>query len=84
MKLVTDNAIAAPRRPRLRRAEVPAYLLEHHGIELAYSSLEKMATNGGGPPMQYHGRIPLYPITELDAWAEARLGPMVRSTSGKA
>lgn len=81
MKLVSDNTTAARRRPRLRRADVPAYLLEQHGIELAYSTLEKMATNGGGPPMQYHGRIPLYPVDGLDAWVEERLSRPVRSTS---
>jgi hypothetical protein len=27
------------------------------------------------------GRIPLYPKTELDAWAKAKIGPLVRSTA---
>jgi len=71
-------------RPRLRRRDVPTYLAEKHGIDLAYATLEKMAVNGGGPPMQYSGRIPLYAKTDLDLWAEARLGLPVTSTSQKA
>lgn len=70
-------------RPRLRRKEVPAYLLERHGLPVAYATLEKMATVGGGPAMQYMGRIPLYSTEELDRWAEERLGEPVRSTAGR-
>ncbi len=71
-------------RPRLRRAEVPAYLMEKHGIPLALNTLNKMATVGGGPAMRYAGRIPLYDVKDLDAWAESRLSAPVTSTSGKA
>lgn len=68
-------------RPRLRRSDVPNYLASKHGIDIAVSTLAKMATIGGGPAMQYSGRIPLYHIQDLDAWAEARLSKAVRSTS---
>lgn len=68
-------------RPRIRRKDVPAYLAERHGIDIAVATLNKMATVGGGPEMQYAGRIPLYHIDALDAWAEARLSKAVRSTS---
>ena len=68
-------------RPRLRRKEVPAYLSEHHGIPIALATLNKMATQGGGPAMQYAGRIQLYATADLDAWAEARLSRRVTSTS---
>lgn len=70
--------------PRLRRAEVPTYLLEKHGIPIAFKTLEKMASIGGGPVMQYSGRIPLYRPEDLDAWAEQRLSKPVRSTAEKA
>ena len=83
MKLVTETAPVEEQRPRLRRADVPAYMRRKHGIDIAASTLAKMATNGGGPAMQYSGRIPLYPITVLDSWAEERLGEPVRSTSAK-
>jgi len=69
--------------PRLRRDQVPAYLAEHHGIPIAKATLAKLATIGGGPPMQYAGRIPLYPVDALDTWAQSRLSATVRSTSEK-
>lgn len=68
-------------RPRLRRSDVPDYLASKHGIDIAVSTLAKMATVGGGPAMQYSGRIPLYHIRDLDTWADERLSKVVRSTS---
>ena len=71
-------------RPRLRRSEVPAYLIEKHGIPIAVATLNKLASIGGGPTMQYAGRIPLYRPEDLDAWAEQRLSVPVASTAGRA
>ena len=68
-------------RPRLRRKDVPAYLAEKHGIDIAVATLNKLATIGGGPVMQYSGRIPLYHVDDLDSWAEARLSKPVKSTA---
>lgn len=73
-----------PDTPRIRRADVPAYLQQKHGIPIALATLNKMATVGGGPAMRYAGRIPLYDITDLDKWAEERLSRPVTSTSGRA
>lgn len=67
--------------PRLRRRDVPAYLSEKHGIPIAVSTLNKLATIGGGPSMQYVGRIPLYHLDDLDRWAAAKLSLPVRSTA---
>ena len=69
---------------RLRRSEVPAYLKEKHGIPVALKTLNKWASVGGGPEMQYSGRIPLYTPEALDKWAAARLSPPVASTAGRA
>lgn len=71
-------------RPRLRRSEVPAYLMEKHGIPIAVATLNKLASIGGGPAMQYAGRIPLYRPEDLDAWAEQRLSAPVASTAERA
>ncbi|WP_299939456.1 hypothetical protein [uncultured Nitratireductor sp.] len=68
-------------KPRLRRSEVPAYLAEKHGIPIAAATLNKLASIGGGPLMTYAGRIPLYHVDDLDAWAAERLSKPVRSTS---
>lgn len=83
---VTKNASNAinskpARRPRLRRINVPEYLASIHGIDIAASTLAKMATVGGGPAMQYCGRIPLYHVDDLDLWAIGRLSRKVSSTS---
>ncbi|GHD07725.1 hypothetical protein ACFOEZ_04155 [Tianweitania populi] len=69
--------------PRLRRSEVPGYMMEKHGIPVAEATLAKMATVGGGPTMQYAGRIPLYTPDDLDAWAGERLSKPVRSTAAR-
>lgn len=68
-------------KPRLRRWEASRYLRDRHGIELAVATLAKLACLGGGPPFQKAGRVPLYPVDLLDAWATARLGRVVHSTS---
>ncbi|WLP53235.1 hypothetical protein [Agrobacterium fabrum] len=77
----TPSITPPPQRPRLRRIDVPNYLASKHGIDIAVSTLAKMATVGGGPAMQYSGRIPLYHLRDLDQWAEERLSKSVRSTS---
>ncbi len=68
-------------RPRIRRSEVPGYLMQKHGIPVAKATLAKLATVGGGPAITYAGRIPLYAITDLDEWAAERLSAPVRSTA---
>lgn len=70
-------------KPRYRRREASAYLAEVHGVPVAFTTLEKMASVGGGPSFVYFGRIPLYPREELDRWAMAKLGKIVASTSEK-
>jgi len=82
-KAATAHVPSLLQRPRLRRVDVPVYLATRHGIDIAVSTLAKLATVGGGPAMQYCGRIPLYHLNDLDAWAEARLTRAVRSTSEK-
>jgi hypothetical protein len=74
---------SASSKPRLRRREASDYLKTVHGIQVAPSTLAKLATLGGGPAMQYVSRFPLYPISELDAWAAGKLGSTVQNTSEK-
>lgn len=68
-------------RPRLRRTEASAYLLEAHGVPIAIATLAKMATVGGGPKITYFGRIPLYGRADFDDWAKTRLAMPVGSTA---
>lgn len=51
------------------------------GISVAPSTLAKLAVLGGGPPFYKVGRIPLYDVIDLDAWARAKLGRKRTSTS---
>jgi len=68
-------------RENLRRAEASAYLRRRYGIRAAVRTMAKWAWQGGGPPFYRDGKYPLYPVDGLDAWAQARLGTPLRSTS---
>lgn len=69
---------------RMRRREASQYLQEEHGVRLAHSTLAKLAVLGGGPAFRLDGRFPLYDRETLDAYASARLGPLLQSTSDRA
>lgn len=66
---------------RHRRAASSIYLRQKWGIERTPGTLAKLAVIGGGPRFQLAGRIPLYPESELDKWAESILSPLKSSTS---
>jgi hypothetical protein len=70
-------------KPRLRRREAVAYLAGRHGVPVAVATLAKLATVGGGPEIEYFGRIPLYTPDALDTWAKTKLSGPVGSTAGK-
>jgi hypothetical protein len=66
----------------LRRTEAAKYVTEAYGIPCSPKTLAKLAcVSSEGPPFRLAGRFPLYPVTGLDAWARAKIGPLVRSTS---
>jgi hypothetical protein len=64
----------------MRRKEAGAYLKENFGFG-SPATLAKLATLGGGPPMVYAGKIPLYTQEALTEWALSKLAKPVRSTS---
>jgi hypothetical protein len=66
---------------KLRRADVPTYLLERHGLRIARTTLDKMFSLGGGPPCSHFGRIPYYDNADLDAWVAERLSAPRRTSS---
>jgi hypothetical protein len=75
------QAAAQPER-LLRRTEAAKYVTEAYGIPCSPKTLAKLAcVSSEGPPFRLAGRFPLYPVTGLDAWARAKIGPLVRSTS---
>jgi len=65
----------------LRRSAAADYLREKWGIPRSAKTLAKLACIGGGPIYRRFGRIPLYTTADLDAYAEAKLGKPVHSTS---
>lgn len=55
----------------LERKEASEFL-RRRGYRVAYTSLAKWATTGGGPVITYFNKKPLYRPTDLLAWAVAR------------
>jgi hypothetical protein len=66
---------------RYRRVDASKYLLEAWGISRTPKTLAKEAVNGGGPVMEYDGRIPLYTTNSLDEYATRALSAPVKSTA---
>jgi hypothetical protein len=55
---------------------------ETYGFPCSPKTLAKLAcVSSEGPAFRMVGRIPLYPISNLQEWAESKIGPLVRSTS---
>jgi len=66
----------------LRRTEAARYITHTYGIPCSPKTLAKLACiSSEGPPFRLAGRFPLYPVSGLDAWAQKKIGPLVRSTS---
>lgn len=66
----------------LRRTEAAKYVTENFGFPCSPKTLAKLAcVSSEGPPFCLAGRTPLYPVPNLDAWAQSKIGPLVRSTS---
>ena len=66
----------------LRRTEAAKYITDNFGFSCSPRTLAKLAcVSSTGPPFRLAGRFPLYPTSGLDAWALAKIGPLVRSTS---
>lgn len=78
---MSQSAESPKRQRRLRRWEASAYLLDVHGQSYGPTTLAKLASTGGGPPMEYVGRIPTYPVDALDAWADAKVSRRVESAA---
>ena len=66
----------------LRRTEAAQYVQQRFGLPCSPKTLAKLAcVNSNGPPFRLAGRFPLYSTASLDAWASAKIGPLIRSTS---
>jgi hypothetical protein len=66
----------------LRRTEAAKYVTETYGFPCSPKTLAKLAcVSSEGPAFRLAGRFPLYPVSGLDAWAQKKIGPLIRSTS---
>ena len=64
----------------LTRSEAAKHLTDR-GLRIAKNTLQKMATEGGGPAYQIFGNRAVYTLTNLDRWAAEKLAAPRRSTS---
>jgi hypothetical protein len=64
----------------MRRNQAADYLKQKYGHG-SPRTLAKLATVGGGPLFRKIGRLVVYTIDDLDAWAVSKLSELRRSTS---
>lgn len=65
----------------LRRAAAASYVQDCWGLPCSRAWLAKLAVIGGGPIYRKAGRTPIYAPSDLDDWAQRRIGAPQRSTS---
>jgi hypothetical protein len=65
------------------RREAAKHLTDELGLPITWTTLQKLACKGGGPPYRIFGNRALYTDADLNAWAEARMSPLCSSTSEK-
>jgi hypothetical protein len=79
---MVENKNRALSERYLRRDEAATYVIETYNLPCSPKTLAKLAcVSSEGPPFRLAGRFPLYPVSGLDAWAQKKIGPLVRSTS---
>jgi hypothetical protein len=78
------TACSPPAIPFLRREAAAEYLRTRWGIPCTVKTLANKFWAGDGPLVRKAGRIPLYEISGLDAYAAALLGPPLKSSSDRA
>lgn len=71
---------AGVKRPLIERDKAADYLTSI-GCRISKTTLDSLATRGGGPAFMRSGRRPVYDPDDLDAWARSRLSPKVTSTA---
>jgi hypothetical protein len=72
---------ATPLERYFRRAEAAKYISKYY-FPCSRNWLAKLAClTSDGPPFRKAGRIPLYSRSDVDVWAQSKLGPLLRSTS---
>ncbi len=82
--MVADDYVRWKYDQLFRRVGAARYVEETYGFPCSPKTLAKLAcVSSDGPPFRKAGRIPLYPKSGLDDWAQSKIGPLVRSTSDR-
>jgi hypothetical protein len=80
MDTIREEAKAVERL--LRRNEAAKYVTDTYGFPCSPRTLAKLScVSSRGPAFRKVGRWPMYPQSGLDAWAQDKIGPLVKSTS---
>ncbi|MBP7253934.1 MAG: DNA-binding protein [Alphaproteobacteria bacterium] len=61
--------------------EQAADYLTGQGLPVAKTTLQKLATVGGGPAYRRFGKYAVYLTDDLDSWAEQKLSPPRHSST---
>jgi hypothetical protein len=80
-----DIQTAAQPQPRyLNRAGAASYVTQKYGFPCSEQTLAKLAVKGQGPQfMRANGRLAVYPVPGLDAWAVTRISNAPAATTDK-
>ena len=67
----------------LTRVEAAQYMTEVLGYKIQPATLEKFASQGGGPTFrkQWHGRRVVYELPDLKSWVQSSTSQKYTSTS---
>jgi hypothetical protein len=81
MRSQESKSLADHGKRFLRRADAAIYVTDRYGFPCSRQWLAKLAVVGVRPVFRKAGRYPIYQADDLDRWAQARIGPLQRSTS---
>ena len=72
-----DTTVIRGAKMLLPRKEAAERLQRVFGLRCSVAHLANLACKNAGPPVQYAKRTPLYPIDQLDEWAETQISPAI-------
>jgi hypothetical protein len=64
-----------------RRRAAAEYIRNKYAQSVSPNLLSKLAVNGGGPPFRKIGGDAIYEESDLDAYAQSRIGRKISSTA---
>jgi TorA maturation chaperone TorD len=77
-------AVETPILKRGRSRKEAAQRIREHGLPCSDAYLAQMATDGTGPLYRRVCGRAIYLDADIDAWAQSRIGPLIRRASDAA